>query len=89
MKFRIRVIVALVLCLGLGVSVWNVAKAAPRETTSLLQVGKKYTIGVGTLSSPNVRVIEIRPDGWVKIKTHRGEEWWLNVDQVWGIMEKE
>ncbi len=89
MSYRIGIVVALALFVTLEVSLWNIATAAPGDTPPFLKVGEKYTIGAGTLTAPNAEVLEIRSDGWVKIKTHRRDVWWINVNQVWGIMEKE
>jgi hypothetical protein len=53
-----------------------------------VQVGKSYEFWTG-MAAPTVRVLEIRPDGWVRVGLRTGEVVWFNVNQLIAIKEIE
>jgi len=82
MKARIIIAVLLAVLVGTGVSLWNVAKAAPEKPPSFLKVGQKYTFTIAGVRSVDLWVLEIRSDAWVKIKGKGNNMWWLNTNQI-------
>jgi hypothetical protein len=51
-----------------------------------VQVGKSYEFWIG-MAAPRVRVLEIRPDGWIRVERRTGEVVWFNVNQLIAIEE--
>ena len=82
MKVRIIIAVLLAVLVGIGMSLWNVAKAAPGNPPSFLKVGQKYTFTIAGVRSVDLWVLEIRSDAWIKIKDKDNNVRWLNTDQI-------
>ncbi len=82
MKARIFIAVLFAVLVGTGVSLWNVAKAAPEKPPSFLKVGQKYTFTIAGVRSVDLWVLEIRSDAWIKIKDKDNDVWWLNTNQI-------
>jgi hypothetical protein len=50
-----------------------------------VQVGKTYYF-TGQLGATEAKVLEIRPDGWVRVQTLDWDEiWWFNISHVSAI----
>jgi len=58
----------------------------PSAVPDFVQVGKSYRFWTG-MAAPRVRVLEIRPDGWVRVELGAGEVVWFNVNQLIAIQE--
>jgi hypothetical protein len=58
----------------------------PSAVPDFVQVGKSYEFWTG-MAAPSVRVLEIRPDGWVRVERRTDEVVWFNVNQLIAIKE--
>ena len=85
------ILVVLVLAMLAGCEQTRFTEGVTRSSAvpDFIQVGKTYMFFGAPVGEEGAKVLEIRPDGWVRVqvfsKYGEDEIWWLNISQVSGI----